>query len=242
MNAPPASEIRQQSSGRSGSAMGLEAATSASVNGLRIWAFGCRLACRRLVTATAASCSGVLPNSCMWRRAISAYKAGIDAPEGASKYGWPTALKAASVWSRDCPVARFSPAHTSTVWQRAAAMASAPCPPLPSGPHRGRIPGREAEVFAQHRAEHEVRLGERVGGQQAVDVRYLQARVIERAPGRLGVQAQAAHVRHLADVGFADAHHGDLVLERHKPNSLAIKPRWICEVPPPTVQLRASRQ
>src|SRR6218665_2827504 len=196
MNAPPASEIRQQSSRRSGSAMGLEAATSASVNGLRIWAFGCRLACRRLVTATAASCSGVLPNSCMWRRATSAYKAGVDAPQSAPKNTKPPT----------------------------------PQPPPPSAaPHRGRIPGLEAEVFAQHRAEHEVRLGERVGGQQAVDVRYLQARVIERAPGRLGVQAQAAHVRHLADVGFADAHHGDLVLERHKPNSLAIKPRWICE-------------
>jgi hypothetical protein len=82
-----------------------------------------------------------------------------------------------------------------------------------AGDHRGIEARLEAQVFAQHRAEHEVRLGEGIGGEHAVDVRHLQAGVVQRALGGLGVQAQAGHVGNLADVGLADADDGDLVLQ-----------------------------
>ena len=72
MKAPAASEMMQQSSMRSGSAIGLEAITCSAVSGVFICAFGCSSACARVLTATADSCARVVPYSCMWRRATIA--------------------------------------------------------------------------------------------------------------------------------------------------------------------------
>lgn len=72
MKAPPASESRQQSSIFSGSAIGLELSTSSIVSGFFMWALSCSSACDRVVTATDARCSCVVPNSAMWRCAIIA--------------------------------------------------------------------------------------------------------------------------------------------------------------------------
>ena len=49
---------------------------------------------------------------------------------------------------------------------------------------------------------------------QAVDVGDLETRVVQRALAGLRVEPEAGHVRHLADVGFADADDGDFALER----------------------------
>jgi hypothetical protein len=64
--------MTQQSSLCSGSATSREETTSSTVIGSRSWACGLLAACFRMVTATAASCSGVVPNWCMCRRAASA--------------------------------------------------------------------------------------------------------------------------------------------------------------------------
>src|SRR5579862_554680 len=51
-----------------------------------IWAFGLRQACFRQATAIAPNCRDVVPYSCMWRRAASAYSMGADmAPNGSRK-------------------------------------------------------------------------------------------------------------------------------------------------------------
>ena len=72
MKAPAASEMRQQSSMLSGSAICFEPITSSTVSGFFMCALGCSEACSRVVTATCASCSRVVPYSCMWRCAIIA--------------------------------------------------------------------------------------------------------------------------------------------------------------------------
>ncbi len=62
-----------------------EASTSSTVIGSRYLAWGFRLACLRIVTAISASCSLVVPYSCMWRCATSAYEPTMVGPKGASK-------------------------------------------------------------------------------------------------------------------------------------------------------------
>nr|WP_306437325.1 hypothetical protein [Cupriavidus taiwanensis] len=80
--------------------------------------------------------------------------------------------------------------------------------------HRGIVVRLQAEVFAQHRTQHEIGFGERIGGQQAVDVGHLQSGIIQRAPGGLRIQAQPRHMGNAPDLGFPDTDNGDLVLER----------------------------
>ena len=65
MTAPPASVTRQQSSRWNGQAISRELSTSSMVIGSRIAAFGFIAAHLRVATATSASCSLVVPNSCM---------------------------------------------------------------------------------------------------------------------------------------------------------------------------------
>mgnify|MGYP000923892400 CR=1 FL=1 len=74
--------------------------------------------------------------------------------------------------------------------------------------------GVDAEVFAEHRAQHQVRLGEGIGAQHAVDVGQPQAGVGHRAQRRLGMQAQAAAARQLAHRGVEGA--GDEGVHRHE--------------------------
>ena len=62
----------QQSSRCSGVAIIGEASTSATSIGSRKRASGLFAALARHCTAICASCSGVVPNSCMWRVAASA--------------------------------------------------------------------------------------------------------------------------------------------------------------------------
>src|SRR5205814_1028429 len=57
----------------SGSAIMRELTTSSTVMGSRYRAWGFNAACPRTATAISASCSGVVPNSCMCRRAAMAY-------------------------------------------------------------------------------------------------------------------------------------------------------------------------
>ena len=70
--APPASVTRQQSSRWSGHEIMRDASTSSTVSGSRIMARGFSCAHFRVATATSASCSLVVPNSCMCRAAASA--------------------------------------------------------------------------------------------------------------------------------------------------------------------------
>jgi hypothetical protein len=83
--APPPSEIMQQSSRWSGDEIMREASTSSTVIGSRYFALGLSPACRRMVTAISASCSLVVPYSCMCRCATSAYDPTMVGPNGASK-------------------------------------------------------------------------------------------------------------------------------------------------------------
>ena len=71
-SAPPPSLMMQQSSRCSGDEMIREASTSSTVIGSRYLAAGFIEACRRIVTAISASCSEVVPYSCMWRCATIA--------------------------------------------------------------------------------------------------------------------------------------------------------------------------
>ncbi len=70
--APPPSVTRQQSRTVSGELSMRLLRTSSMLSGPRSKAFGFRRAHARAATATSASCSRVVPNSCMWRAAASA--------------------------------------------------------------------------------------------------------------------------------------------------------------------------
>jgi hypothetical protein len=96
MNAPPPSEITQQSSLCSGSAIMRELRTSSTVIGSRYCANGLRPANSRTPTAISASCSGVVPNSCMCRRAAMAYPPANTLPQQLSYCAGP--------WTRVEPV------------------------------------------------------------------------------------------------------------------------------------------
>ncbi len=63
----------------------------------------------------------------------------------------------------------------------------------------------QPDVFAQHAAQHQLRRGERVGGEQSVDVRHLQAGVGQRAQAGFGVQRHAGAVGQRADLGVVHA-------------------------------------
>jgi hypothetical protein len=63
--AMPPSDTGQQSSSRSGSAIGFDAITSSAVIGVRRWASGCSPAWRRITTARSARSAPVTPNWCM---------------------------------------------------------------------------------------------------------------------------------------------------------------------------------
>jgi hypothetical protein len=68
---------RQQSKRRYGAVIIGDARYASRVSGLSfITAPGFSCACFRIAIAIAPSCSGVVPNSCMWRRAMSAYHCG----------------------------------------------------------------------------------------------------------------------------------------------------------------------
>jgi hypothetical protein len=72
-SAPPPSVITQQSSRRSGSATRGEASTSSVVYTVRSSAWGLCWAWCDAATLTHASCSIVVPYSCMYRRASMPY-------------------------------------------------------------------------------------------------------------------------------------------------------------------------
>ena len=95
----------QQSSRWSGDEIMREAITSSTVIGSRYLAWGFRLAWRRIVTAISASCSLVVPYSCMWRCATSAYEPTIVGPNGASKWSGGSVAKLPPV-----PIAKRSDA------------------------------------------------------------------------------------------------------------------------------------
>ena len=80
--APPPSEMMQQSSRCSGDEITRDASTSSTVIGSRYLACGFMAACRRMVTAISASCSLVVPYSCMCRCATSAYEPTMVGPNG----------------------------------------------------------------------------------------------------------------------------------------------------------------
>lgn len=65
--------------------------TSSTVMGSRYIASGFAAAFARAVTATSASCSDVVPYSCMWRRAAIAYLAISECPYGTSNCNGPRA-------------------------------------------------------------------------------------------------------------------------------------------------------
>ena len=71
-SAPPPSVTRQQSRTVSGELTIRLPSTSSMLSGSRANASGCRRAHARAATATSASCSRVVPYSCMWRAAASA--------------------------------------------------------------------------------------------------------------------------------------------------------------------------
>ncbi|MPN50372.1 hypothetical protein SDC9_197998 [bioreactor metagenome] len=73
--------------------------------------------------------------------------------------------------------------------------------------------GVDAQVFAEHRSQHQMRLGERVGAQHAVDVRQCKPRIGHRANRGLGVQRHAAAARQLAHGGVVGT--GDESVHAH---------------------------
>ena len=84
ISAPPPSEITQQSSLCSGSAIMRELTTSSAVIGSRYIAFGLSPANSRTPAAISPSCSIVVPYSCMCRWAAIAYAPTSELPYGAS--------------------------------------------------------------------------------------------------------------------------------------------------------------
>ena len=72
ITAPPPSVTRQQSRTVKGSLIGREFRTSSIESGSRRKASGFMAAQPRAAVATSASCSRVVPYSCMWREAASA--------------------------------------------------------------------------------------------------------------------------------------------------------------------------
>lgn len=91
--AAPPSERMQQCSFVKGSAIIGPSSTSSTVIGSRNMAPGLRDAFARAWTATWASCSRVVPYSCMWRRAAIAYLAMSEWPYGTSNCKGPRAPK-----------------------------------------------------------------------------------------------------------------------------------------------------
>ena len=89
MKAPPPSEITQQSNLWSGSAIIRDDSTSSTVIGSRYWADGLSPANSRIPTAISASCSEVVPNSCMCRRAAMAYPPASTLPHEHSNWDGP---------------------------------------------------------------------------------------------------------------------------------------------------------
>ena len=89
------------------------------------------------------------------------------------------------------------PVHTSTVFACPVAIAAAAWPSITAGrrcrDQRRAIARLQAQVFAQHRAQHEIRLGERVCGEEPVDFTHPETGIVERTACGLRVQAQAGH-------------------------------------------------
>lgn len=83
----------QQCSFVNGSAIIGPSSTSSTVTGSRNIASGFSAAFARACTATSASCSRVVPYSCMWRRAAIAYLAISECPYGTSNWSGPRAPK-----------------------------------------------------------------------------------------------------------------------------------------------------
>ena len=79
-SAPPPSEMTQQSSRCSGSATIGEFTTSSTVTTFGSIACGLCCAWWDAATFTQASCSDVVPNWCMWRRAAMAYMFAVAGP------------------------------------------------------------------------------------------------------------------------------------------------------------------
>ena len=67
----------------------------------------------------------------------------------------------------------------------------------------------------EFRQRKQVGFGQAVGGEQPIDVADAHARIVERAPCGLSIQAEPGHVRDLADVGFAETDDRDCVAQAH---------------------------
>lgn len=91
--AQPPSLRMQQCSLVNGSAITGPSSTSSTVIGSRNIASGLAAAFARAWTATEASCSSVVPYSCIWRRAAIAYLAMSVCPYGTSNWSGPRAPK-----------------------------------------------------------------------------------------------------------------------------------------------------
>ena len=126
ISAPPPSVTTQQSSRCSGSAIMGEASTSATVTTSRSMAWGLCCAWWLAATLIHASCSEVVPNSCMWRAAHIAYTLAVVGPNGASHVLSGTFGAAARTLVPEWPSLRGRPARViSATEQRPAAIASA---------------------------------------------------------------------------------------------------------------------
>jgi hypothetical protein len=128
-SAPPPSVMTQQSSRCSGLAMIGERTTSSTVTTSRSSACSLCCACCEAATLIQASCSLVVPYSCMWRCAHIAYTLATVGPYGYSNCMSGTAgLPARGAVPVAWPSLRGRPASvTKATLQRPAAMASAAC-------------------------------------------------------------------------------------------------------------------
>jgi len=108
------SDIGAQSNMPRGSATGGDLRTASSFISFWYCALGLREPCLWFLTATMPICSRVVPNSCMWRRAMRACSAGNVAPKAVS-HCWSAAVAWISVDSTSPTSVIFSAPPTTTM-------------------------------------------------------------------------------------------------------------------------------
>ena len=192
MKAPPPSEITQQSSLCNGSAIMRELRTSSTVIGSRYCASGLRPANSRTPTAISASCSDVVPYSCMWRRAAMAYPPASTLPHELSYGG-------RSLDTRGTAGERARPEHAPHAGQHVRPVGHEDDIAQSGLDGRGRVLDVEleggaadrrpvdptvidAQVLGHVRGVVDIRIEPGAGTHVAVDVRLLQSAVGQRSP------------------------------------------------------------
>src|SRR5690606_22434862 len=102
-------------------------------------------------------------------------------------------------------------------------------------------PGVDAQVLAEYRGQHQMRLGKRICADDAIDVVQAQACIGDGAHGGFGMQRHAAASRQLAHGGIVGARNESVHGHGLNPIWRAMMLRWMSLVPSPMSYTSASR-